>query len=113
MKEYGINRQSAFNKLGEYTDDLVAKFLSEMSHLPKWSPEVDDRLLEYIQGLGQWVRGNDDWSCESKRYYGDDGLRVREQRIVFVSSDLANYIGEDEVKKTMEVQRDVKVIQGV
>jgi len=42
----------------------------------------------YIDGIGQCVRGNDDWSYESKRYYGNDGPRIREDGILKISRDL-------------------------
>ena len=38
----------------------------------------------YIDGVGKWVSGIDDWSYKSERYYGDDGLTrmLREDRIL-------------------------------
>jgi len=101
MKEYDIDLQSAFDWLGEYTDGVISRFFHELSHLPTWSPIVDDRLREYINGLGHWVRGNDDWSCESKRYHGSDGLKVRQLRVVWICPRIANYVGAEEVRKTM------------
>ncbi|KAF9002127.1 isoprenoid synthase domain-containing protein, partial [Cyathus striatus] len=39
-------------------------------------------LQIYVDGLGNWVRGNDCWCYESKRYYGDGGEIVRQTGII-------------------------------
>lgn len=36
----------------------------------------------YVDGLGQWVRGNDDWTFESHRYFGDKGLEIQKTRLM-------------------------------
>ncbi|EPE04338.1 terpenoid synthase [Ophiostoma piceae UAMH 11346] len=39
-------------------------------------------LLDYVEGLGNWVRGNDQWSFESLRYFGKNGPQVQKTRLV-------------------------------
>ncbi|KDR78286.1 hypothetical protein GALMADRAFT_266794 [Galerina marginata CBS 339.88] len=82
MHEYNLDLQSAFDCLDAYANEVVTRFLSDLDRVPCWGDDVDERVWMYVDGLGQWVRGNDDWSCEGKRYYGDDGLRIMETRLV-------------------------------
>lgn len=42
----------------------------------------DNVLLSYANGLGNWVRANDQWSFESARYFGARGLEVKKTRAV-------------------------------
>ncbi|PPQ95114.1 hypothetical protein CVT25_011657 [Psilocybe cyanescens] len=95
MRDYSLDLQEAFDWLGEYTDGVVERFLSNQQRVPSWGSEIDERVQMYIDGLGQWVRGNDDWSCEGKRYHGSDGLVIRDTRMVSICPRKANYIQED------------------
>ncbi|GJE99460.1 terpene synthase [Phanerochaete sordida] len=45
-------------------------------------PDVKESLASYIEGLMNWPRANDCWTFESKRYFGSDGLRVQQERVV-------------------------------
>lgn len=66
-----------------------------MELIPSWGPDIDARVQMYIDGIGQWVRGNDDWSCEGKRYHGDSGLAVRDTRLVTLRPVKENYLKAD------------------
>jgi len=92
MREHNLGLQNALDWLWGYTTALIDKFISDLRRVPSWGPEVDDSVQTYIEGLGQWIRGNDDWSCESKRYHGNDGLRVRDTRIVSLNWKPDNYL---------------------
>jgi hypothetical protein len=92
MTEYHLDLQGALNWLGTYSDAVVSRFLSNIKRIPSWDSDTDKKVQTYIKGLGQWVRGNDDWSYESKRYHGDDGLRIREDRILRVCQRTGNYL---------------------
>jgi hypothetical protein len=85
MAEYHLGLQDAFNWLETYTDAVISRFLSNLKQIPSWDPDTDRKVQMYIDGVGQWARGMDDWSYESKRYYGDDGLRIRGDRILKIS----------------------------
>jgi len=92
MNEHHLDLHDTLTWLGRYTDVIVSRFLSNIKHIPSWDPDTDRRVRKYVDGLGQWVRGNDDWSYESKRYYGDDGLSIREDRILRLSQRTGNYL---------------------
>ena len=85
MAEYHLGLQDALNWLETYTDAVVSRFLCDLKQVPSWDPDTDRKVQMYIDGVGQWVRGNDDWPYETKRYYGDDGLRIRDDRILRIS----------------------------
>ena len=92
MNEHHLDLHDTLTWLETYTDAIVFRFLSNIKHIPSWDPDTDRRVQKYVDGLGQWVRGNDDWSYESKRYYGDDGLSIREDRILRLSQRTGNYL---------------------
>ncbi|KAG2124659.1 terpenoid synthase [Suillus clintonianus] len=56
---------------------LETKFLEAMAAIPKWEELIDSQVREYCDGLGNCVRANNDWSFESERYFGTDGLEVQ------------------------------------
>ena len=99
MAEHNLGLQDALNALGKYSDAIVSRFLSNLERIPSWDPATDKRVQMYIDGLGQCVRGLDDWSFESKRYYGDDGQTVRGDRVIRISqSSNLPWLGLEELK---------------
>ncbi|KAF9556629.1 terpenoid synthase [Agrocybe pediades] len=82
MRDHNLDLQGAFDWLDEYANRVIQQFLSDIQRLPSWGPAIDSRVRDYVDGIGQWVRGNDDWSCEAKRYYGEAGMKVKETRRV-------------------------------
>ena len=92
MNEYHLNLHDTLIWLGTYTDAIVSRFLLNIKRLPSWDPDTDGRVRMYVDGLGQWVRGNDDWSYEGKRYYGNDGQSIREDRILRLCQRTGNYL---------------------
>ncbi|CAA7262204.1 unnamed protein product [Cyclocybe aegerita] len=106
MLEHRLNRQDAFHWLGSHCSRVVDQFLSDLDELPSWGEPTDSGVRDYINGLGQWVRGNDDWSTESKRYYGEDGETIRQERLVTTRSGESNYIkfGQVGVQDSVRIQ---------
>ena len=86
MEEHKIPLQSALDDLALRTKSHILCFRRNQSRLPLiatqlgWSAEIQERLQEYVDGPGQWVRGNDsdDWSFEGARYHGK-GRKLRRQ----------------------------------
>ena len=93
MQEQDLCVQGAINWLESYAACVHDDFLANLTNLPSWGEDVDRRVKIYIDGLGQWVRGNDDWTFEGGRYFGDKGSLVRRTRIMILlppSSGLAS-----------------------
>jgi len=107
MAEHNLGLQDALNWLGTYNDAIVSRFLSNLKRVPSWDLATDRRVQIYIDGLGQCNKGLDDWSFESKRYYGDDGPTVRRDRIIRISqSSKLPWLDLEEIKaeKTKETK---------
>jgi len=82
MHEQNFDVQGAMNWLESYAAGVHEAFLANLTNLPSWGEDVDRRVKIYTGGLGQWVRGNDDWTFESGRYFGDKGSHVRRTRLM-------------------------------
>jgi hypothetical protein len=53
-----------------------------------WGKKIDRAVMVYIDRVAWCVRGYDTWNYETNRYYGDDGLKVRECRHIYLPSCL-------------------------
>lgn len=79
--------QDSVDWVAAYHQALLDRFLALYEKCT--SPEQTDlegasvlaaRL--YAEGLGNWVRANDQWSFESVRYFGTRGVEVQATRLV-------------------------------
>ena len=82
MHELGLDAQGAIDWLDRYIADVIAGFLDNVANMPSWGKDVDRQVKIYIDGVAQWVRGGDDWSFESGRYFGSKGLEVQKTRVM-------------------------------
>ena len=80
MEEHHLDLQQALYWLSGYASKTISNFLASKRALPSWGEKIDQAIMVYIDRVVRCVRGNDTWHYESKRYYGDDGLKVRECR---------------------------------
>lgn len=60
----------------------MTKFLNNADKVPSFGPKLDPQVARYVDGLGNWVRANDQWSFESQRYFGTKGLQIMKHRTV-------------------------------
>ncbi|KAK7021182.1 isoprenoid synthase domain-containing protein [Favolaschia claudopus] len=76
--------------ISDYHDEIVERFLRvredviNQNGFPSWGTDIDDQVAKYIDGLGQWIRGHDEWNFGSGRYFGDRGLEVQKTRVVAI-----------------------------
>ncbi|CAA7262784.1 unnamed protein product [Cyclocybe aegerita] len=91
----GLSLQGAFDWLGSYAAGVVECFQTNVRNLPSFCDvegpacesvdgTLQERVDKYISGLGQAVRAEDDWAFETTRYYGEDGPKVRETRVLVI-----------------------------
>ncbi|KAF7349057.1 Terpene cyclase [Mycena venus] len=80
MHQCNLDTQGAINWISDLHDDLVDEFLLVWKALPTFGGPVDREVRTFADGLGNWVRANDAWSFESKRYFGEHGLEVQRTR---------------------------------
>lgn len=65
-----------------YHKELEVKFMDIFTKSQEWNKSMNKDISRYVEGLGNWVRANDQWSFESKRYFGDRGLEIMSKRTV-------------------------------
>ncbi|KAJ7637838.1 terpenoid synthase [Mycena rosella] len=83
MHQYNMNPQQAMNWIGDLHDEIAEEFLNTWDSVPTFGPgPVDREIRTYVDGLGNWVRANDQWSFESERYFGKEGLEIMRRRTV-------------------------------
>jgi len=82
MHEQKLGIQGAIDWLERYAAGARAGFLYNVANMPSWGEDVDRRVKIYINGIAQLVRGNDDWTFEGSRYFGNKGLEFQKTRIV-------------------------------
>jgi len=82
MHQYNLDTQGAMNWISDLHDDIVDEFLEVWKTVPTFGGPVDREIRTYLDGLGNWVRGNDSWSFESERYFGKQGLEIQHSRKV-------------------------------
>ncbi|KAN0078464.1 Isoprenoid synthase domain containing protein [Tylopilus felleus] len=80
MNELGVDVNGAMLWVQDFHTQLEQKFHAAMAALPEWDEPLNSQVKEYCDGLGHWVRANDDWSFESERYFGNRGLEIKEKR---------------------------------
>ena len=52
-------------------------------NVPKYhSYHLDADIVKYVDGLGSWVRANDQWNFEGERYFGKRGPEIFKNRWV-------------------------------
>ncbi|KAJ7199079.1 terpenoid synthase [Mycena rebaudengoi] len=56
--------------------------LNHKNGVPLWGRDMDEQVEKYVDGLGQWVRDDDQWYFGSERYFGDTGMEIEQCRIV-------------------------------
>ena len=100
MEEHHLDLQQALFWLSGYASKTISNFLANRCALPSWGSKIDGAIEKYIDLVGRCIRGYDAWSYETKRYYGDDGLRVQERRKVTLlpQAPASGYISREELE---------------
>ena len=79
MNEFGTDLNGAILWAQDLHTKVEQKLHAAMAALPEWDEPLNSQVKEYCNGLGNWVRGNIEWSFESGRYFGDRGLEIKEK----------------------------------
>ena len=85
MNETKVDLEGALGRLAEEHKERVDRAVElwpRALSLPCATAKVAKDLAFYVDHLMGWPRGNDCWSFESGRYFGEDGLRVQKERVV-------------------------------
>ena len=98
MEEYHLDLQQALCWLSGYASKTISNFLSNSQALPSWGERIDRAVEVYIDRVARCVRGYDAWSYETNRYYGEDGLKVKESRKVTLLPANSGYITREQLE---------------
>lgn len=94
MYEKDMTIQQAAAWFNEWNNAILSEFLvlrEEVDQLVRArypSDSDNNRMVEqvrfYIDGLGKWIRGSDDWHFEGERHFGSLGGKIRETKEVYM-----------------------------
>ncbi|KAH9847297.1 terpenoid synthase [Lenzites betulinus] len=90
MRERNLNLQSAISWLAAEHSRRIDEFFQlwpKVSSIRFGSDAVDGVVAAYLDHLVNWVRANECWSFESERYFGKEGRRVQQERIINLEVD--------------------------
>ncbi|KAI9457970.1 terpenoid synthase [Lactarius psammicola] len=83
MHQHKTDIQGAMNWVYDYHKELEAKFMDLYENkIPKFGEPVDTELARYVDGIGNWVRSNDQWNFETERYFGKEAPEIGRTRWV-------------------------------
>jgi hypothetical protein len=80
MHEFDTDVNGAMLWVADHYKEVEKKFFEAKAALPKWGEPIDSQVRQYCDGLGSWVRGNDEWSFETERYFGSKGPEIKRKR---------------------------------
>jgi len=83
MHQNKTDIQGAMEWVDDYYKEAVAKFMDLYeNNIPKFGEPVDTELVQYVDGMANWVRSTYQFSYESERYFGKKGPEIEHTRWV-------------------------------
>lgn len=83
MNELNTDVSGAMRWIADFHKRLEKQFFEAFKNIPKTgNATLDAQIATYCDGLGNWVRANDQWSFESERYFGRKGLEIMKTRVI-------------------------------
>ena len=82
MREQGLDLQGAVDYVGTLCKGTIQRFEDNRAMLPSWGRELDKQVAIYVEGLQNWIVGSLHWSFDSERYFGKEGLQVKQNRVI-------------------------------
>ncbi|THU83075.1 putative terpene cyclase [Dendrothele bispora CBS 962.96] len=79
MAQENLDIQQALERVSVMHANLAAEFLHVYETV---CSESNAEAKQYVDGLGTWIRANECFSFESRRYFNKDGLRIQQDRMV-------------------------------
>jgi len=82
MKSKGINLQSALDFVGGYCEALTTQIKEVRCFLASHTDPMYSRdALRVMDGYGDWIRGHNQWSFITPRYFGKDNTKAKETKL--------------------------------
>ena len=80
MNEHNTDVNGAVLWVEDFLLGSAESFHAALAALPQWEEPLNSQVKEYCDGLARWVRGNEDWSFECERYFGNKGFEIQQNR---------------------------------
>ena len=80
--EKGISVQSAITYVSVMVQGAVNRYRENLEHIPKFDPETDDLVLEYVRGIECVCTGLVNWHFQIDRYFGENFTEVSDKLVV-------------------------------
>ncbi|SJK99768.1 related to Linoleate 10R-lipoxygenase COP4 [Armillaria ostoyae] len=90
MKSKQLDLQSAVDFINEYCEALLDQYEEAKEVLSARPEEGYSDAVLLLKALGDWVRGNDEWSFATERYFGKEGREIRKSRVVILREPSTN-----------------------
>ncbi|KAK0449865.1 terpenoid synthase [Armillaria borealis] len=92
MKSKQLDLQSAADFVDGYCEALLNQFeKAKEVLLTRPDGNYSDAVL-LLKAFGDWVRGNDQWSFATERYFGKENREIRKSRVVILRESSANIV---------------------
>jgi alpha-muurolene/germacrene-A/gamma-muurolene synthase len=82
MVHDGLTLQQAVDRVGDMCQQTIETFVENRARVPSWGESIDKDVKLYVDGMQDWISGSLHWSFMTKRYFGDNGAKVKATRIV-------------------------------
>ena len=82
MRQFNFDIAAAVEWIRVYHEELQGRFMEKYLEIPRWGGPIDRLVSQYVDGIANWVRANDQWHFESQRYFGKRGSEVQKTRWV-------------------------------
>ena len=84
---------------GGYASKTISKVFSDPMNLLTWGLTIDEALKVHFDHVGRCVHGYDAWIYETKRYYGENGLKVQKSRKITLKLHDEAYMTNDQLEE--------------
>ncbi|KAG6876666.1 hypothetical protein C0993_001380 [Termitomyces sp. T159_Od127] len=92
MHHENLDLEEAMKWIRDYASKLVQNFMDALNYVPYFGEEIQGDVKRYLDGLGNWVRANDSWSLECRRYFATGGMEIQQSRKAVLLPWLVSYL---------------------
>ncbi|KAJ7753405.1 isoprenoid synthase domain-containing protein [Mycena maculata] len=97
MKSKGVDLQTAIDFLSGYCEALTSQLQESRRILAaRDDPVYSKDAVRIIDAFGDWVRGNDQWSFATERYFGQENHIIKKTRIVKLKAPFSDSLALNE-----------------
>ncbi|KAK0204522.1 isoprenoid synthase domain-containing protein [Desarmillaria ectypa] len=96
MKSKKLDLQNAADFLDGYCEALLYQFEKAKETLLARPEEGYSDAVLLLKAFGDWVRGNDQWSFVTERYFGKENGEIKKSRVVILREPFADIVALNE-----------------